>query len=605
MIPVVDKYNAIYVVTDAPSELEFGIDCITYETGPKFSGLSAIPAGFHFIYYSTGMGSRQGYFVKAVKEEVYIHSWDSKNEEILPYNNLSRDSLDSLYQALSRGELNASLGAYPLHQHHSWSNISNFIDAAVLEKSCCPVLKLIIPGDDSDLVQLENKLAQSRKNRADLNREQQALKPYFPNESRVAQFVDISRTEVDLLNTVQLDSNRARSITSMMLDKSQLMEKLISDEFSGSWHMLLGQYQLSFILFMLLYSFPALEYWKLMTSTICSSSNYLRTHEDFSSCFIKSFYEQLKFCPADFFENELSKDNFLRPVISALFLSLQGQFHSDPAPTTSNARSVSTLLEHKKRLFNFLKKKFNLFEGSIYERLDESMDGPGGVDMDRCGAAAAAAAEVVAQQLELDEELMYNLVEQDLPVFVSEEEVNRVLFGEDKFTIPDRGSVKKREVFPPGEGDAQSKLPKKEDASDEFKSRWARMDEALRESAAGFLPGGETDMLESVQLLCSIDGGSKPRREEDEQEEQQLSAGSATTMLPLPPVMRSLTQYEKEQALFCWRYPLVYDSMMSTNGKEDMTMAAVRILDDDSLLADDSKALRLEAVRFLEFEAAK
>ena len=37
MIPVVDKYNAIYVVTDAPS----GIDCITYETGPKFSGLTA------------------------------------------------------------------------------------------------------------------------------------------------------------------------------------------------------------------------------------------------------------------------------------------------------------------------------------------------------------------------------------------------------------------------------------------------------------------------------------------------------------------------------------------------------------------------------------
>jgi hypothetical protein len=43
MIPVVDKYNAIYVVTDAPSGLEFGIDCITYETGP---GLSAI----YFIF---------------------------------------------------------------------------------------------------------------------------------------------------------------------------------------------------------------------------------------------------------------------------------------------------------------------------------------------------------------------------------------------------------------------------------------------------------------------------------------------------------------------------------------------------------------------------
>ena len=603
MLPVVDKYNAIYVVTDAPCGLEFGIDCITYETGPKFSGLSAIPAGFHFIYYSTGMGSRQGYFVKAAKEEVYIHSWDSKNEEILPYNSLSHDSLASLYQSLSRGELNTCLGAYPLHQHHTWSNISNFIDAAVLEKSCCPVLKLIIPGDDSDIVNLENKMAQSWKNRTYSNIEQQAVKPYFPNESRVAQFVDISRTEVDLLNSIQIDSNRAQNITTMMLDKSSLIEKLIADEFSGSWHMILGQYQLSFILFMLLYSFPALEYWKLMTSTICSSSSFLRSHEDFASCFIKSFYEQLKFCPADFFENELSKDNFLRPVISALFLSLQGLSNKGPTPTSSSsstARGVGTLLEHKKRLFNFLKKKFNLFEGSIYERLDESMDGPGGVDIDRCDPIGVV--ETVAQQHELDEEMMYNLVEQDLPVFVSEEEVNRVLFGEDKFAILDRESRKKREMFAPTGCDAQSKLAKKEDASDEFKTRWTRMDEALRESAAGFLPGGEADMLASVQL-CSIEDSAKVRGEEVEQEGHHLSVESAS-VLPIPP-LRPLSQPEKEQALFCWRYPLVYESMVAKQGKEDMTMAAVRILDDSSLLADDHKALRLEAIRFLEFEVAK
>lgn len=601
MLPAaaVDKYNAIYVITDAPCGLEFGIDCITYETGPKFSGLSAIPAGLHFIYYSTGMGSRQGYFVKAVKEEVYIHSWDSKNEEILPYNSLSHDSLESLYQSLSRGELNSCLGAYPLHQHHTWSNISNFIDIAVLEKSCCPVLKLIIPGDDSDIINLENKMAQSRKNRAGSSTEQ-ALKPYFPNESRIAQFVDISRTDIDLLNSIQLDSNRARNITNMMLDKSSLIEKLIADEFSGSWHMILGQYQLSFILFMLLYSFPALEHWKLMTSTICSSSDFLRTHEDFSSCFIKSFYEQLKFCPADFFENELSKDNFLRPVISALFLSLQGLSNKGPAPSSSNARSMGTLLEHKKRLFNFLKKRFNLFEGSIYERLDSSMDGQGGVDIDRCDSIGAL--EEVMQQPELDEEMMYNLVEQDLPVFVSEEEVNRALFGEDKFAILDRENRKKREVFAPTRGEAQSKLAKKEDASNEFKTRWTRMDEALRESAAGFLPGGETDMLESVQL-CSIEGSDKVRRADDEQEGHHLPTESAS-VLPIPQ-LRPLSQLEKEQALFCWRYPLVYESMMTKQGKEDMTMAAVRILDDSSLLADDHKALRLEAIRFLEFEVAK
>ena len=67
--------------------------------------------------------------------------------------------------------MNATLGAYPLHQHHTWSNMSNFIDAAVLEKSLS-YFEIHYSWDDSDIVHLENKLAQSRMNRADSNREQ-------------------------------------------------------------------------------------------------------------------------------------------------------------------------------------------------------------------------------------------------------------------------------------------------------------------------------------------------------------------------------------------------------------------------------------------------
>ncbi len=112
--------------------------------------------------------------------------------------------------------------------------------------------------------------------------------------------------------------------------------------------------QLSFVLFLLLYSYPALEQWKALVSLISeservllhgpsSSTNSSRAPQagsktnmnnrpgsnrgdasqmkegNFGALFIRTFYEQLNYVPEDFFENELSKDSFLKPVVSSLF----------------------------------------------------------------------------------------------------------------------------------------------------------------------------------------------------------------------------------------------------------------------------------------------
>jgi len=52
------KRGGILVIVDSPPGIEFGIDCMTYETGPKFRGISMIPAGLHFVYHSSGMCPR-------------------------------------------------------------------------------------------------------------------------------------------------------------------------------------------------------------------------------------------------------------------------------------------------------------------------------------------------------------------------------------------------------------------------------------------------------------------------------------------------------------------------------------------------------------------
>jgi A1 cistron-splicing factor AAR2 len=53
-----NSHDAILVISDAPKSMEFGVDCMSYETGNKFCGMSMIPPGLHFYYHGTGMGAR-------------------------------------------------------------------------------------------------------------------------------------------------------------------------------------------------------------------------------------------------------------------------------------------------------------------------------------------------------------------------------------------------------------------------------------------------------------------------------------------------------------------------------------------------------------------
>jgi len=187
MSTAIESSDSLLLVLDVPVGVEFGIDCITYETGPKFKGLSMVPSGLHFVYHGTGMGARQGFFIFVESKEILIKSWDSSQEEILPKHNLPEGSLKSLHEALARGDLNAFLGPYPFQQHHTWKNVTNFINSSVLDRSDCTIETLIYPGDDSDVLVLNTTTKQPRKE------DNQQVKAYFPDTARIARFCDIQK----------------------------------------------------------------------------------------------------------------------------------------------------------------------------------------------------------------------------------------------------------------------------------------------------------------------------------------------------------------------------------------------------------------------------
>ena len=103
--------GGILVITDPPPSIEFGVDTTSYTTGHKFQGMSCIPPGVHFCYYSMGMSPRQGFFfnIKAPSAPLatpatapsahvtsdagacmlVVRSYEPQNEQILPYSLLT------------------------------------------------------------------------------------------------------------------------------------------------------------------------------------------------------------------------------------------------------------------------------------------------------------------------------------------------------------------------------------------------------------------------------------------------------------------------------------------------------------------------------------
>lgn len=212
-----------------------------------------------------------------------------------------------------------------------WKNLTAFITKNVLLRAHCNLDSRILPGDsDPEFIGAEMKVHDAS-----------------------MEFVDISAAE-DKIREEVLGSNKSpQLLTSISMDKSTVMKYCCHHEYDDGWKGMIGELQLAFLLFMQLFSYPALNQWKVLIDAICHSEQLLVENESLTIAFLRVFYEQLNFSPSDFFTTELSKENFLCPALSTLFHVLSAKGLSD------------SVREHRKRLFTFVQKKFGLFEEAV------------------------------------------------------------------------------------------------------------------------------------------------------------------------------------------------------------------------------------------------
>ncbi|CAM9816234.1 unnamed protein product [Ascophyllum nodosum] len=422
-----------FVAMGVPPGIEFGIDLKSYQTGPRFRGVKMIPAGLHLAHYGTGEGEKQasfkiqncctGFFFRSAAQSVAAAQWDARAEDLVNAEAcLPEGALRGLRDSVLRLEMDASLGPYPFDQRASWVNLTNYLSEAVLVRCGIPLGTKVLAGSsaaDTDSGREGGRGVESSTE----------VVPHFPHVGRVARYSEVPGRgdAVPLENGGRGPQMDPQELTKKNMDRSEALRELVSGNFGGKWVELLGEAQLSFVLFISLSSLQGFRHWQAVCALLCQCGDALAADPALFVAFIRVLHAQLELVPEDFFDAEISRGNFLVPSLSAL---LQNIFPDD---------SLSpALADAAKRLVKFLQRRFDLFAfpntstGTSTDHPRQSLGDDGATvwgdegSSDDDNEAGVPETEAFAVQGELRLELS----EEDRPAVVPYEEVARVLGAE-------------------------------------------------------------------------------------------------------------------------------------------------------------------------------
>ena len=156
-------------------------------------------------------------------------------------------------------------------------------------------------------------------------------------------------------------------LTRYHMDRSDFVLSLLHSQYGagegageGAEAALLGELQLAFLLFLQLSSLRALTQWKLLVHTLCNCEALLLSRPGLYVKLLPILRAQLHLAPRDFFEDELSADNFLRSSLTALATLAEGH---------SLHEQLAAELD---RLWKFVRSRFGL---ELQSLLNEPMEG--------------------------------------------------------------------------------------------------------------------------------------------------------------------------------------------------------------------------------------
>lgn len=281
------KHGTTLLLLDVPQFTLIGIDTQMFSAGPAFKGIKMIPPGPHFIYYSPSNrdGSEFspiiGFFIDASPSKVIARKWNQEEERLVK---LSEEEEERYSQAVRNLEFDRQLGPYALSQFGEWKLLSNYITQNIIE--CIqPIGGEITIACESEMV-------------GDIPKEkalaEQLSSSKFSSSADKLQGVCCYYTSIP--RVIKNKGICAQELTSLNLDKTQLLENLLMKEYGGTEDLILAELQFAFIAFLMGQSLEAFLQWKTLVSLFfgCTEAPF-RTRSQLFTKFIKAIYYQLKF----------------------------------------------------------------------------------------------------------------------------------------------------------------------------------------------------------------------------------------------------------------------------------------------------------------------
>jgi hypothetical protein len=310
--------QAVILLENCPIGLELGVDILSYDVADSsFHGFSHIPCDnkLRFIYFGFPNSPRDGFFCSFSSGEpniIIVKRWSTENNSFETHE-VPETAMPSLKATiLSSYSSNNPMKFLPYPQDNisTWNNLSNFIVSYVIEDCGITVNEVFTSSDQNPfpLTAAEAKLFK----KPSINTVSTFPTPKFPS------FHEIENKYFEENHFTLTPS----SIGNLKLEKSWLLQLYLNQKFHSQSSYLLGSFQLSFLLFLCLYSFESLQFWKESFELLSTCESYFKQNHHFCKYFLFIIYYHLTFIPMDFFEHEISKDSFLLPTLTSLFTSL-------------------------------------------------------------------------------------------------------------------------------------------------------------------------------------------------------------------------------------------------------------------------------------------
>ncbi|XP_074148661.1 protein AAR2 homolog [Sminthopsis crassicaudata] len=317
--------GATVVALDVPEGTEFGIDCSSWQVGPRFRGVKMIPPGVHLVHYSAAgrgpggfreTGPRTGFFVTLPPRGLRLLRWDAAREEL----DLSPPPEERLEAARANlRELDRFLGPYPYELLKKWVSLSSCLSAEAVQRLQPESGQICAFSEVLPVLPLRH-----TKDRAERGPPPCAAecKSYREGLARLPQMEQKAGTEIRFTKLPKQpypDGASPAEITKHSMDLSYALETVISRQRAADPQELLAELQFAFICFLIGHVYDAFEHWKQLLNLLCRAEEAIGKYSALYSRLISILYHQLAEIPADFFVDIISQDNFLTSTLQVFF----------------------------------------------------------------------------------------------------------------------------------------------------------------------------------------------------------------------------------------------------------------------------------------------